>query len=218
MRPRYDALVRRLVTLVERAGPDRRVVVGITGAPGAGKSTLARGLVERLAAAPPEGLGPYAAELVPMDGFHLADVQLDRLGLAQRKGAPETFDADGYVALLRRLVVAGSRTVYAPGFERVLEQPIAAAVAVEPHVRLAITEGNYLLLQEDPWCQVAPLLEEVWYVEVDDAVRLERLVDRHLQFGKTTDAAREWVLRSDEANARLVAPTRGLADLVVTMD
>jgi pantothenate kinase len=210
--------VRRLVALVGRARPDRRVIVGITGAPGGGKSTLARGLIERLAAAPPGGLGPYAAALVPMDGFHLADVQLDRLGLAQRKGAPETFDADGYVALLRRLAVAGPRTVYAPGFERVLEQPIAAAVAVEPPVRLVITEGNYLLLQEDPWCQVASLLEEVWYVETDDAVRVERLVDRHVEFGKTREAAREWVLRSDEANARVVAATRGLADLVVTMD
>ncbi|HET8595307.1 MAG TPA: nucleoside/nucleotide kinase family protein [Intrasporangium sp.] len=218
MTPRYDALVRRLVALAERAGPDRRVIVGLTGPPGAGKSTLAQGLVERLAAAPPEGLGPYAAHLVPMDGFHLADVQLERLGLRDRKGAPETFDADGYVALLRRLATERDRTVYAPGFERVLEQPIAAAVAVEPSVRLVITEGNYLLLQEDPWCAVGSLLEEVWYVEANDALRVDRLVDRHVKFGKTPDAAQEWVLRSDEANARIVTSARDRADLLVSMD
>jgi pantothenate kinase len=218
MTPPYDALVRRLVALVERAGPDRRVIVGITGPPGAGKSTLAQGLVERLAGAPPEGLGPYAAHLVPMDGFHLADVQLDRLGLRDRKGAPETFDGNGYVALLRRLATERDRTVYAPGFERVLEQPIAAAVAVDPSVRLVITEGNYLLLQQDPWCEVRSILEEVWYVEADDSLRVDRLVDRHVEFGKTPDAAQEWVLRSDEANARIVALARGRADLVVSMD
>jgi pantothenate kinase len=218
MTPPYVVLVRRLVALVERAGPDRRVIVGITGPPGAGKSTLAQGLAERLAAAPPEGLGPYAAQLLPMDGFHLADVQLERLGLAGRKGAPETFDADGYVALLRRVATERDRTIYAPGFERVLEQPMAAAVAVEPAVRLVLTEGNYLLLQQDPWCEVRSLLEEVWYVEADDALRVDRLVGRHVEFGKTPDAAQEWVLRSDEANAGLVAPTRALADLVVSMD
>ncbi len=216
MRPPYDALVRRLVALVTGARAGGRVVVGITGPPGAGKSTVARGLVDRLDAPPPVGLGPDAAHLVPMDGFHLADVQLRRLGLAGRKGAPETFDADGYLALLRRLSEERDRTVYAPGFERDLEQPLAAAIAVEPSVRLIVTEGNYLLLPQDPWPAVRSLLAEVWYVDVDDRTRTERLVARHVKYGKTPQAAREWVLRSDEANARLVAATRGRADLVVT--
>lgn len=215
MTPPYDVLVRRLVALAERAAPTRRLLVGLTGPPGAGKSTIARGLLERLAAPPPEGLGPYAAALVPMDGFHLADVQLRRLGLTTRKGAPETFDGDGYLALLRRLAQERDRTVYAPGFERDLEQPIAAAVAVEPPVRLVVTEGNYLLLSQDPWRQVREVLEEVWYVDVDDETRIEWLVARHVKFGKTPDAARAWVLRSDQANARLVIAARPAADLVV---
>jgi pantothenate kinase len=116
------------------------------------------------------------------------------------------------------LATERDRTVYAPGFERVLEQPIAAAVAVDPPVRLVITEGNYLLLQQDPWCEVRSILEEVWYVEADDSLRVDRLVDRHVEFGKTPDAAQEWVLRSDEANARIVASARDRADLVVSMD
>lgn len=217
MRPPYDALVRRLVALVERAG-DRRVILGVTGPPGAGKSTLAQGLLARLAAAPPEGIGPYAAHLVPMDGFHLADVQLERLGLTDRKGAPETFDGDGYVVLLRRLLSERERTIYAPGFERELEQPVAAAIAVEASVRLVVTEGNYLLLEQDPWSEIRSTLDEVWYVDVDPEVRIERLVARHVEFGKTPEAAREWVLRSDEANARAVARSRALADLVVEAD
>ncbi|MDN5798088.1 MAG: nucleoside/nucleotide kinase family protein [Intrasporangium sp.] len=216
MRPLYDALVRRLVALVTGAEAGTRVIVGITGAPGAGKSSVARGLLERLGAPAPEGLGPDAARLVPMDGFHLADRQLERLGLTDRKGAPETFDADGYVALLRRLLEERGQTVYAPGFERDLEQPIAAAIAVEPSVRLVITEGNYLLLPQEPWVSVRSLLAEVWFVDIDDATRVGRLVARHERFGKSPQAAREWVLRSDEANARLVAATRGCADLVVS--
>ena len=199
------SLVSRALGLVPAHG---RAVLGITGPPGAGKSTLTASLLS--------ALGPDVGHL-PMDGFHLADVQLDHLGLRDRKGAPETFDVDGYVAALRRLHDAPGRTLYLPGFERDLEQPIAAAIAIPPSARLVITEGNYLLLPDGGWEHVRPLLAEVWYVDLDDDVRRERLVRRHEQFGKSPDAARQWVERSDEANARLVAATRVRADLTVAV-
>jgi pantothenate kinase len=196
--------------LVERAealaGTSGHTVLGITGPPGAGKSTLTAALLA--------ALGTDAAHL-PMDGFHLADAQLDRLGLRDRKGAPESFDVDGYVAALRRLHDEPDRTLYVPGFERDLEQPIAAAIAIPPSARLVVTEGNYLLLPDGGWERVRPLLAEVWFVEVDDDVRRSRLVRRHQEFGKSPEAARAWVDRVDERNARLVAKTRDRADLVV---
>ena len=163
-------------------------------------------------------MGPEAVGHLPMDGFHLADVQLDRLGRRNRKGAPDTFDVDGYVAALRRLHDEPDRTLFAPGFERDLEQPIAAAIAIPPSARFVVTEGNYLLLPDGGWERVRPLLAEVWHVEVDDDVRRERLVRRHEQFGKSPDAARAWVEHVDEPNARLISATRDAADLVVQLD
>jgi pantothenate kinase len=183
-------------------------LLGIVGPPGAGKSTLAQRVVT--------ALGPAAA-WVPMDGFHLADAALDRLGLRSRKGAPETFDAWGYLALLRRLATETDHTVYAPDFERTLEQPIAGSIAVDPAVRLVVTEGNYLLLDEPPWPPVRAALTEIWYVEADPAVRLERLVARHVAYGKSPAEARDWVAAVDEPNARLVERGRPAADLVVSL-
>ncbi|MFJ9081579.1 nucleoside/nucleotide kinase family protein [Streptomyces sp. NPDC102384] len=188
------------------SGPRR--LLGIAGPPGAGKSTLAEALVDALGG---------AAVLVPMDGFHLADRELARLGRADRKGAPDTFDAYGYAALLGRLRTPNpGETVYAPCFERELEEPVAGALPVPPDVPLVVTEGNYLLLDEPPWSTaVRPLLDEVWWVDVDDAVRVERLIARHVAFGKSPERARSWVLRSDEANARRVASGRERADVIV---
>ena len=196
-------LVQRASSLSDRG---ERTILGITGAPGAGKSTLVEILLSRL--------GTDVGHL-PMDGFHLADAQLDRLGRRDRKGAPDTFDVDGYVATLARVRSDAGSTIYVPGFERDLEQPIAAALVIEPTVRLVVTEGNYLLLPHGGWEQVRPLLAEVWFVSVDDALRVERLIRRHEEFGKSPAAAREWVERNDEANAALVAATRGTADVVV---
>ncbi|MBX3031724.1 MAG: nucleoside/nucleotide kinase family protein [Chloroflexi bacterium] len=153
-----------------------------------------------------------------MDGFHLADVSLERLGRRDRKGAIDTFDGHGYLALLRRLRAETDHTVYAPGFERDLEQPIAAAIGVDAGVRLVITEGNYLLADQEPWRSVRAELDEVWYVEVPDPIRRERLVARHIEFGKSPDIARAWVERVDEPNARLVAAVRDRADLVIDLD
>jgi pantothenate kinase len=182
-------------------------MIGIAGAPGAVKSTYAEALVTRT----PD------AVLVSMDGFHLADAVLDALGLRDRKGAPETFDAWGYAALLARLREETDRTVYAPSFERDLEQPIAGAVTIPPEVGTVVTEGNYLLLDQPAWLAARSCLDEVWFVHVDDDLRRRRLVDRHIAFGKSPTAARAWVARSDEANAALVEASRTRADRVVEL-
>ncbi|MGJ5757152.1 nucleoside/nucleotide kinase family protein [Streptomyces galbus] len=203
----FDDLLLRARSLV-RDG--HRALLGIAGGPGAGKTTLAEHLVEALNA----GGEPWVAH-VPMDGFHLADQELDRLGLRDRKGAPETFDAAGYAALLRRLRDDEPDTVYAPGFERVLEQPLAGAIPVPPAARLVVTEGNYLLLGTGAWARVRPCLDEVWFCDLDAGERVRRLVARHEEFGKSHEEAVAWVHRSDEANAVLVAATRERADLVV---
>jgi pantothenate kinase len=213
--------------LTERArrlcsGPGRRVL-GITGPPGVGKTTLVEALLARLRTPPAPGQGAGGTAYgrgdwvahVPMDGFHLADVQLERLGLRDRKGAPETFDAGGYLSLLQRFVSDEPRVLYAPGFERELEQPLAAAIAIPPSTRLLLTEGNYLLLPEGDWPAVRELLDAVWYVELGERERVRRLVDRHVAFGKSPREAASWVERTDEANSRLVAATRARADLVV---
>ncbi|MFI9544015.1 nucleoside/nucleotide kinase family protein [Streptomyces sp. NPDC052016] len=205
----FDDLVLRARSLV-RDG--KRALLGIAGSPGAGKTTLAEHLVREL-----NGTGePWVAH-VPMDGFHLADVELDRLGRRDRKGAPDTFDAAGYAALLRRLreEADGDDIVYAPGFERVLEQPVAGAVPVPPAARLVVTEGNYLLLDTGAWARVRPQLDEVWFCETDEEERVRRLVARHEEFGKGPEEAVAWVRGTDRRNAELVTATRERADLVV---
>ena len=204
-----SAEVEAALTLVDEAlRSGSRRLLGIAGAPGAGKSTLAERLVEALG---------ERAVLVPMDGFHLADAALERLGRLTRKGAPDTFDAGGYVALLQRLRTQrpGDAPVWAPMFERELEQPLAGAIEVRAEVPLVITEGNYLLLEDGPFAQVRAMLDACWFVEVPEELRRERLIARHEHFGKPPRAARDWALGPDEDNARLVAATRDRADVVV---
>jgi pantothenate kinase len=205
------AVVTGLEVLVERAAalavPGGRALLGLTGPPGAGKSTLAAALVG--------ALGDVAV-LVPMDGFHLADPELDRLGRRQRKGAPDTFDAAGYVCLLRRLRDRDDEVVYAPVFHREQEQAVAGELAVPRTTPLVVTEGNYLLT-DGPFAPVRELLDECWYVDLDPEERLSRLVARHMAHGRSPEQARDWVLGSDERNALLVSGTRSRADLVVRL-
>lgn len=191
----------------ESAAGAGRTIIGIAGAPGAGKSTLAEALVRVL--------GP-AAVAVPMDGFHLSNQVLDALGRRDRKGAPDTFDAAGYVALLRRLRARDDEIVYAPVFRRDLEEPIAAGIAVPRHVPIVVTEGNYLLLDTHPWRLVRDLVDAVWYLRIDEEVRLDRLTARHVAFGKTPEAARAWARGSDQRNAAVVAASARYADLLLS--
>jgi pantothenate kinase len=189
------------------SAPGGRRILGIAGVPGAGKSTLARAVVD--------DLGPQVAVYVPMDGFHLANSVLARLGRRQRKGAIDTFDADGFVHLLTRLHHAAEDVVYAPTFVREIEEPIAGAIDVPRSATVVVTEGNYLLVSDGRWAEIRSLLDEAWYVEVDDKIRIQRLIARHAAFGKSSEDARRWAMGSDQINADLVAPTRDRADVLV---
>ena len=209
--PGVDELVDRLLGLRARVGPGRPVLLGLVGEPGAGKSTLAASLVAALATR------DVSTALVPMDGFHLANVALAALGRADRKGALDTFDGAGYAALLARLRAAGPDTVWAPTYDRSIEESVAGAVPVAPGTEVVLTEGNYLLVDERPWDAVRGLLDEVWAVRVDGALRTERLVARHVEFGKTAAHAAAWVHGVDEGNAALVRATLGRADLDVVL-
>jgi pantothenate kinase len=208
--PSVAELAQRVRGIASRSGGER-VLIGIAGAPGAGKTTLAQALTLEL--------GPEAAH-VPMDGFHLSDAELSRLGRADRKGAPDTFDVDGYVALLDRL---GSgrrppdsvRTVWAPAFDRALDQPIAGGIAIEPAQSIVVSEGNYLLLDQPGWDAVAERFDEVWFCALDSQTRLGRLVARHERFGKASAEAVAWATGPDQRNAELVEASRGRATLEV---
>jgi pantothenate kinase len=186
-------------------------ILGVTGPPGAGKSMLAERVVASVA----------GSVLVGMDGFHLAHTALEALGRVDRKGAPDTFDAAGYVALLRRIRdLDGTRrpeTVWAPRFHREVEDPTAGEVPVTSDTALVVTEGNYLLLDDEPWREVKDLLDECWYLDVDDELRRARLQARHESFGRTPEEARARTWGSDEANAVLVTASRARADVAVSL-
>ncbi|GGR92946.1 nucleoside/nucleotide kinase family protein [Deinococcus sedimenti] len=186
--------------------PGERRILGLCGSPGAGKSTLSSALLD--------ALGDQVA-VVPMDGFHLANEELRRLGRAGRKGAPDTFDVEGYAALLGR-VRRREGVVYAPRFDRHLEESIGSALPVAPEVPLVVTEGNYLLL-DGPWQVARAQVDEVWFLAPDEARRRAQLVARHEAHGRDPAAARAWVAAVDDANARLVEATGGRADLVVRL-
>ena len=203
------ALVARADAL---AVPGRRALLGVTGPPGAGKSTLTRAVVD--------GLGPERAVLVPMDGFHLHDATLTAWGRRARKGAQDTFDVEGYVTLLGRLKrqrETGESWVHAPDFDRGLETSVGSAIPVGLDVPLVVTEGNYLLSTEGAWADVAGLLDESWYLQLDDPTRVDRLVRRREGYGTAHDEALAWATGSDQANADVVARGRERADLVVAV-
>ena len=206
LRVGLDDALQRARGLAARPG---LALLGIAGAPGAGKSTLAERVVRDVP----------GAVLVGMDGFHLAHATLETLGRVERKGAPDTFDAEGYVALLDRIRdLRDGSTVWAPRFHREIEDAVAGSVKVTSAVPLVVTEGNYLLLDEPPWWDVAALLDECWYLDVADDVRRTRLQARHEHYGRTPEQARDRTLGSDERNALAVAESRSRATVIVASD
>ncbi|SDE37855.1 nucleoside/nucleotide kinase family protein [Glycomyces harbinensis] len=192
--------------------PARRVLIGIAGCPGAGKSTAAAWLAR--------SLDPAArrAVQVPMDGFHLANAELARLDRRTRKGAIDTFDGAGYRSLLERAAEARDETVYAPEFDRRVGEPVAGSIPVFPEAEVVVTEGNYLLDETGPWPGVRAALTEVWYCETPEPLRLQRLIARHERFGKSPEHARSWVMEVDERNAERIRAARHRADLVIDFE
>ena len=183
-----------------------RRVIGIVGAPGAGKSTIAEPLATAIGAA-----------LLPMDGYHYPQAVLRDLGRRERMGAPDTFDVDAFVACLEAVRNSGD-SVTARGFDREIEEPVEGAITIPQELRTVIVEGNYLLLSDGGWEQVAPLLDETFAIEVAQPVRHERLVERHIRFGKSPAAARAWALGPDERNAQTISETLHRADHVIALD
>ncbi len=202
--PALAAIVEGMLAARSASAP---LLVGLAGEPGAGKSTAAARLVDLLP----------AARVLPMDGFHLPQAELVRLGRRERMGAPDTFDVNGFVALLERLrdLHHSGAPVLAPGFDRRVEEPVAGQLALTPDLQCIVVEGNYLLLGQGGWQRVAPLLDLTVGVVLDEATRLERLIARHIAFGKTPEAARAWALGPDQANAEIIALTLARADLLL---
>jgi pantothenate kinase len=186
-----------------------RFIIGIVGKPGAGKSTLTSHLIENL---PKDSVS-----LVPMDGYHLSNLQLKNLGLSDRKGAFNTFDSNGYVSLLKRINTETDQDIYYPVFHREIEESYAADGVVLANTKIVLTEGNYLLFDKAGWEKVAAELTEIWYININDSVRIDRLVKRHEFYGKDKESALNWATGTDEINAKIVESTAARADVIINI-
>jgi pantothenate kinase len=188
----------------------KRIIIGIVGKPGAGKSTVGQEVSKRF---------KYpAVSTLSMDGYHLSNEELAALGRLDRKGAPDTFDSKGFTALIRSLKTQGSEAIRFPIFHREIEASIADEGIIEPEAKVIIVEGNYLLASDHGWGEVRELLDETFFISIDEQLRLERLIARHIRYGKSPDDAKAWSLGSDEANASYIERTRHLATNFLELD
>jgi pantothenate kinase len=201
---------RRAVALARSAGD--RVILGLVGPPGAGKSTLARAIVSYAC----DEMGEAWAACLPLDGFHLSKAQLQRLGRENRKGAPDTFDVDGYVALLSRVAADSGNDVYVPDYDRTVHEPIAARLVIPRQTQLIVTDGNYLALDAPGWREARKFIDHLWYVDAADDLRQERLVARQISGGRSEQAAWAWVESNDRPNGEVVKASKANCDRTVT--
>jgi pantothenate kinase len=207
-----EELTKRVIAGLASIPADNRFIVGIVGFPGAGKSTLSGGLVDAINAALPSG---QKAQIVPMDGYHLPNETLDTLGLRPLKGIPETFDAEGFIQLLRRIRETPAQALSAPAFDRSIDGSIADAIKIGTDVRVIVTEGNYLLLDREKWRQIAGLLDDCWFLDASFETIRPRLIARHVEGGRSLEDAIAKVESTDLPNARLIEETRRRAGAIV---
>ena len=193
--------------VVEWTGASTRKIIGIIGKPGGGKSTLSKFLLK--------GMDPTLVSVVPMDGFHLSNKVLKELGRSDRKGAHDTFDVKGFIALVARIKQDSSDPIYYPIFDRSIEESIAAQGVVYPSTRVVIVEGNYLMHDKDGWQEISPLLDQSWYAYLDEDLRISRLISRHIAFGKDPESAKAWAKGSDQVNAELIETGVARCDFLI---
>jgi len=193
--------------VVECASASKRTIIGIIGKPGGGKSTLSKYLLK--------GMDPKLVSVVPMDGFHLSNKVLKELGRSDRKGAQDTFDVQGFTALIERIKMDSADPIYYPIFDRSIEESIAAQGVVYPSTRVVIVEGNYLMHDKDGWQEISPLLDQSWYAFLDEDIRISRLISRHIAFGKDPESAKAWAKGSDQVNADLIEIGVGRCDFLI---
>jgi pantothenate kinase len=199
-----------LERILQAAQGRERLIVALAGPPGSGKTTLARRLVDRLN----ESRAETCATLFPMDGYHLDNDALQQRGLLHRKGSPQTFDAEGFRKTLLR-IRSGGADISIPAFDRDRDAVIPDADVIGREARIVVVEGNYLLLDQQPWSSLPSLFDLTVFLRVSQEELQSRLIQRWLDQGYSLLGARERALSNDIPNARLVAKNSIPADIVV---